>query len=214
MSFEFELVIFCIMDYFLNDHIIFLGFSYHIVRCPARLCTRNNNIISTSKAHSHAPEPIEREKKMVMNDFKETVLNSTSPRRKIIQDFCSKVQVSLSSVLPNMNSLMSSVNRTRKSHKILEPETDPTSLTDLVITKENIITSSGEPFLVRDYHKIISHERIIVFASSKTLEFLANCSEWYMDGTFDVAPCLFKQLYTIHGKYIVNMVSVFIYKTN
>lgn len=172
------------------------------MRCPARIATRNNIVITKSKTHSHAPDPRELELKKAMIDFKDSIRHSNEPRRKIVQNFCSKVPVELSSQLPSMNSLMSTVHRERKANQDSTGVTrkNPKCLTDLVFNDVDIKTTSDEQFLIYDKHKIISGYRIIIFASPKALEFLANSSEWYMDGTFDVAPQLFKQLYTIHGK--------------
>lgn len=41
---------------------------------------------------------------------------------------------------------------------------------------------------------------MIIFTTNTNLSFLCYCEEWYMDGTFDVVPTIFNQLYTIHGK--------------
>lgn len=40
-------------------------------------------------------------------------------------------------------------------------------------------------------------ERIIIFATDQLLQLLDTAKEWSMDGTFDVAPPLFKQLYVV-----------------
>ena len=42
-----------------------------------------------------------------------------------------------------------------------------------------------------------SPERMLVFASEVGLTQLAQADTWHMDGTFDSAPTLFKQLYVI-----------------
>lgn len=158
--------------------------------------------MGTSNSHSHAPEPRELARKKAMDQFKENVVSSTESRRAVVQDFCSQVDVELSSVLPSVNSLMSNVNRTRKADNISEIGKDPKCLTELLLNEDDIKTKSGEPFLIYDHHKIIAKQRIIIFASSKALEFLSKATVWYMDGTFQAAPRLFYQLYTIHGESI------------
>jgi hypothetical protein len=40
--------------------------------------------------------------------------------------------------------------------------------------------------------------RVILFATKKNLEILNANRDWYGDGTFDIAPPFFKQIYTIH----------------
>ena len=75
---------------------------------------------------------------------------------------------------------------------------EPASLSDLTIEGEWAETSSGQEFFVHD-SGCDSTSRVIVFASHVGLQQLALQSEWYMDGTFSVAPKMFKQLYIIRA---------------
>ena len=49
---------------------------------------------------------------------------------------------------------------------------------------------------------MIGGQRILIFATSQNLQTLALSKTWYGDGTFDVTPPLFAQLYTIHCEYL------------
>ena len=40
---------------------------------------------------------------------------------------------------------------------------------------------------------------MLIFGTVATLAFLSNSHDWFMDGTFTVAPPQFAQLYTVHG---------------
>ena len=42
---------------------------------------------------------------------------------------------------------------------------------------------------------------MIVFATDQALTLLSRCNNWFGDGTFDVSPTIFYQLYTIHARY-------------
>ena len=44
-------------------------------------------------------------------------------------------------------------------------------------------------------------EAFIVYTTKKQLTKLANSERWFMDGTFDIVPSLFYQLWTIHYQY-------------
>ena len=68
-----------------------------------------------------------------------------------------------------------------------------------VIPREFSRTTEGVPFLVYDSGP--GDDRLIIFASESALDFLANSSEWYCDGTFKVVPEIFYQLYTVHGEH-------------
>ena len=42
-------------------------------------------------------------------------------------------------------------------------------------------------------------DRILIFSTDESLNFLASADDWFMDETFKVAPPQFAQLYTMHG---------------
>ena len=42
-------------------------------------------------------------------------------------------------------------------------------------------------------------ERILVFTTERNLQYLNKNLDWFVDGTFDVAPSLFTQLFTIQA---------------
>lgn len=70
------------------------------------------------------------------------------------------------------------------------------------------VTNNQEHFILFDSGPS-DINRIIVFGTKANLEHLANNPHWYADGTFDTAPVLFKQVFTLHviiGGYIVPMV--------
>lgn len=41
-----------------------------------------------------------------------------------------------------------------------------------------------------------------IFCTVKNLEMLCRSNKIFMDGTFKIVPNIFKQLYTIHGRYL------------
>ena len=54
-----------------------------------------------------------------------------------------------------------------------------------------------------------------MFASQKSMDYLASADNWYMDSTFDTLPPQFMQLYIIHGiKNGRNVVSFYALSTN
>ena len=62
----------------------------------------------------------------------------------------------------------------------------------------NPTTVDGEEFLVYD-NGVDSSNRMLVFGTESGLRHLARFDTWFMDGTFDVAPLLFNQLYIIRA---------------
>lgn len=63
------------------------------------------------------------------------------------------------------------------------------SLKELVIPVKYHVTIRNERFYFDDSGQA-DPNRVIVFTSSKNLDFLESHSEWYMDGTFEIAPGL------------------------
>jgi len=57
-------------------------------------------------------------------------------------------------------------------------------------------TARGERFLQYDND---NGNRILIFGTPASIEFLENCQHWFMDGTFKTVPTQFMQLFTIHG---------------
>ena len=57
-------------------------------------------------------------------------------------------------------------------------------------------TTKGEQFLQYDND---DDNRILVFGTESSFEFLENSQHWFVDGTFKSVPAQFMQLYTIHG---------------
>lgn len=74
----------------------------------------------------------------------------------------------------------------------------PQKLEDLVLPE--ILTTTGQKFLQYD-NGPKEENRLIMFWTDASLEFLANSDVWFMDGTVRSGPALFDQIYTIHGMY-------------
>lgn len=85
-----------------------------------------------------------------------------------------------------------------KAKSVTEGRKNPSSLAELKIYGKFDVTADGEKFMLFDNEYV--ENRIVVFATPANLNFLLGCMDWYMDGTFSIAPPLFKQIYTIHGK--------------
>ena len=40
---------------------------------------------------------------------------------------------------------------------------------------------------------------MLIFGTTESLNYLSNADNWFADGTFEVVPAQFAQLYTVHG---------------
>ena len=80
-------------------------------------------------------------------------------------------------------------------------QADPQTLSDLVILDE-CTTTGGEnplPFLILDSDPE-EYDRVVAFANLGALNRLCNSDTWHIDGTFYIAPHLFKQLCVIRAE--------------
>jgi len=59
-------------------------------------------------------------------------------------------------------------------------------------------TANDENFVLYD-SGVGDNNRILIFGTMQNLSILSTCRTWLADGTFDTAPSLFSQIYTIHG---------------
>ena len=64
------------------------------------------------------------------------------------------------------------------------------------------IPENEEQFLLYD-SGVGDEERILVFGSPQGLQSLSQSDNWYADGTFNVIPEVFYQLYTVHAQCVL-----------
>lgn len=74
---------------------------------------------------------------------------------------------------------------------------NPKSLLELQFDDESKKLANGDNFLLYDSGP--REDRIVIFGTRKNLSILSQCEFISMDGTLNIAPMLFEQLYTIHG---------------
>ena len=104
------------------------------------------------------------------------------------------------------------VKRSLRRERAKTMPKNPASLRDLTLDEEWTMTSDQEQFLIHD-SGVDSSNRMLVFATDNALRHLASSDSWYMDGTFNVAPLLFTQLYVIRvplGESAVTCVYAFL----
>ncbi|XP_076064375.1 uncharacterized protein LOC143038704 [Oratosquilla oratoria] len=94
--------------------------------------------------------------------------------------------------LPKLASLKRTIQRTRRQHQPLLPQT--TMDIDLDDTWSK--TASGEPWATST---TLDNQKILMFATDQNLRYLSSATTWYGDGTFSIVPSLYYQLYTLHA---------------
>ncbi|XP_035207656.1 uncharacterized protein LOC118182424 [Stegodyphus dumicola] len=93
------------------------------------------------------------------------------------------------------------------------PLHNPRCLEELVIPEQFSKTLKEEKFLL--YDSGVQTDRILIFSTLRNLDFMAECPNWFADGTFKATPPLFSQIYTIHGVKYDNVIpSVYVLMPN
>lgn len=176
--------------------------------CRARLIKPVGDVIEEQVEirgkHFHAPDAREIEKKRVLTTIKNAAKNSRDNARRIIAESVGNVSVAAAASLPSVKSMTRMIGRIRQQNKYPK---NPKSLQELILPEEFTKTEKGDLFLLHDSGP--NNNRLMIFGTAENLSLLAECNSIYMDGTFDVTPPLFKQLYTIHGDYFFLIISIF-----
>lgn len=73
---------------------------------------------------------------------------------------------------------------------------NPISVNELEIPEDFTKTEKGDLFLIFDSGKV--QERMLIFTTKENLKKLATSEPWFIDGTFDVVPSIFSQMFSIH----------------
>lgn len=150
--------------------------------------------VESKKEHSHAPDGRKAQVRKVVNSIKEEAQSSNDPPRRIIRNNTKNIEDPISAVeLPSNETLARNVRRIRQQlgggFKL------PKSLGELELENEYAKTVKGDQFLLFDNKR----SNYYFHPTHVNLQYLVYCDHWHIDGTFDVTPPLFKQLYTVHG---------------
>lgn len=68
---------------------------------------------------------------------------------------------------------------------------------DIVFSKVHSTTANEELFIQHDNGNV--DDRIVIFSTRGNFQVLSKCQHWFADGSFQIAPFLFEQIYTIHS---------------
>lgn len=94
--------------------------------------------------------------------------------------------------LPNKNAQKAKIRRAR-----VTKTKEPANIDDVTVP-EHLRSVDGEQFVLAE--KSFNGNFILLLGTVRSIKMLANADCWIMDGTFDVVPSIFRQLYTIFAK--------------
>ncbi|KAG4076864.1 hypothetical protein HA402_006574 [Bradysia odoriphaga] len=170
---------------------------YKKLKCPARMIRDLNqdveNQFNVTKEHTHSGNGVAVGKAVAMRTLKRKAEDSLDRGRNVIAKLNENLPVSVAAALPKMKSLSQAVRRARVNK---EMPLAPANLNDLVIP-DNLKTIKDVRFLLYDSGP--SPNRILIYSTERNLQMLRKSDVLSMDGTFDIVPPLFSQLYTMQG---------------
>ena len=106
------------------------------------------------------------------------------------------------------------MNRIRSTAATYGP--NPISISDIIVPIPLSITYNKEPFVWKD-SVYVDKDRIIIFTTENNIKLLINNKNWFGDGTFEVVPLIYQQMYnfstSICGKILPMMYTLLPSKT-
>ncbi|KAF0724082.1 MULE domain-containing protein, partial [Aphis craccivora] len=171
------------------------------IHCKGRLRVCINGVIEVTGNHGgHDESPVAIEIASTITNIKKRALETMEAPAVAINQCIESLTVAGKGALTSINNLKQVVRRVRRHNGPQIPVT-PLSLMELEIPEEykNYEVEPGqfENFLLCDTGP--GPNRILIFGRQRGLEILATSNEWFVDGTFKIAPILFTQVFVILG---------------
>ena len=142
--------------------------------------------------HNHPPDDTSIRLAKARQEMKTKATTTHDRPSQIFAETVSNCSNAVKARLPTEHNVKRSIRRYRPQEPV------PETLAELRLPDRLTQTLGDEPeqFLIHD-NGADSQSRVLVFATRDNLELLAAADTLFMDGTFDTAPPLFKQIYNI-----------------
>ena len=161
--------------------------------CNARVTLyENEEIIKGPSEHKHPPKPENIAVGKIRSNMRRMANETTSTPNIIIGDQLQGASGETLAKLPKLDTLRRCIRRQRQEQGRYPPIPNGPNFN---IPQEYAIIGE-EQFLQYDNGR---EDRILIFGTRDSLDYLENSRNWFMDGTFSVSPPQFAQLYTVHG---------------
>lgn len=161
--------------------------------CSGRAITRSDDC-SVTRQHNHAPNDSDNEVYRVKEKIRKVAKETVEKPRAILQESCSNLSEEATVTIGSYEANRQIIHRQRQ---LDSGSSRIDSLTDFELNDESKKTLREDVFLLYDSGKEDSN-RIIIFGTNANLALLEEFSNWSSDGTFNIAPNFFMQVYTLH----------------
>lgn len=142
--------------------------------------------------HTHTIDVRDRQVKERIKIAQRAAKETNKTTRELYADAVAGASEDVIAQMPKAQSFAKNMRDQRKGSYAKAPK----SVTELQMPQ--IKTAEGEDFLMFDSSP--DAERIIIFATKESMDFMSTCEILHMDGTVSSGPTLFDQIYVIHGE--------------
>ncbi len=163
-------------------------------RCLSTIITEGETILKQPNEHSHAGDSVEIAVQKVKTFIKESAKSNKAPTRQILGAAMALVDnADVMARLPRKSAMEKSIQRVHQKETLglINPEGRNFPIPEQF--QHLILFDSGED----------DPNRILCIGKQELLMKL-NTGDWFGDGTFELVPAVFFQLYTIHTKIGIN----------
>ena len=161
-----------------------------------RVDITDDTSILSSTPHSHLPSEAKVKVAAAKQEMKRKLLESSAAGGNTHQEFCGVLSKLTPEERRNFGNA-ASVKRSFNRYAAQGRPNNPKSIDELEIVAPWSLDEDGCRFLIFDNKN--NENRILIFGTDQCLRHLSASQFWFMDGTFKVAPILFKQLYVIRA---------------
>ena len=161
--------------------------------CKARVITLDDAVEVVRGEHDHAPCPAKNKAQRIVSQMRKRAREEVQTVPTIYRDALQTVNQdgerdAVAAQLPTFSSVKSSLYRSRQK----KFPTLPRRREDINLDGEWSQTQTGENFVA---HHV---DDMIIFTTDENLRRLSSAKTLFMDGTFEMCPRIFYQIFTIH----------------
>ena len=169
------------------------------LKCNAYIMVENDQVLTETipSTHRHAPDAAIIETLKIKEIIKNKAMNTLETPQMIIQTVASiNMDASIAANLPSIENIKRNVRSIRQNMNG-KSSNDMNDMTDKLSTLPD-----GTSILL--YNSFMHFEeknknQMLIFGTTESIDVLKNSPHWFADGTFDVCPRAFYQVYTIHA---------------
>ena len=166
--------------------------------CKAFIIVENGEVVhDTIPSHRHSPDPALLATLRMKKEIRERAENTLETPQQIIQNvvLCGS-DMEAAANLPSVDNMKRNIRSIRQSMHG-SSKMDATS-----IINANCKLHDGTNILLYnsfEHSEDINNNQMLILGTMESASILQNSDHWYADGTFDVCPSSYYQVYTIHG---------------